>query len=62
MDALLTLYKMFIKPLFKYAEIMYNKPNNELLKKIKKFNKKHILPLQKQLKKHIKKKFIKNLG
>ena len=53
---------MFIKPLFKYAEIMYNKPNNELLKKIKKFNIKHILPLQKQLKKHIKKKFIKNLG
>ena len=25
---------MFIKPHFKYADIMYDKPNNELFKKI----------------------------
>ena len=30
---LITLYKMFIKPHFKYADIMYDKPNNELFQK-----------------------------
>ena len=62
-NALLTLYKMFIRPHIDYADMFYGKPNNEFIcKKIKAFNIKDALSLKEQFKECLIRNFIKKLG